>query len=342
MNRERSMMTNNCSSGEANEIGGFLGLELPVYDNFPQHTEASCVLLNSGRSAFEYILRCWRDEIQRIWLPYYTCLTVRQPLERLAIPYCFYHINEDLEPEQHVDEFLQDGDWLVYTNYFGIKEACVDRLCEQCQGRLIIDQALAFYSSIRDGIPAFYSPRKFSGVPDGGIAVPAGRSLPDLSPGISFPWASFLLAQAEMGVEKSSSLCERNEDRLSGIPMQGMSLLTEKLMRGIDYESAAQQRRNNFLVLKEHLDPLNRMIVDLEETSVPFCYPFWTGNPELRNALIDQKIWVPIFWPQLLEDEHVSYWDRRAAMNIIPLPIDQFCNQEQMLRIVSVIQDFFR
>lgn len=39
-------------------IGGFFGLELPEYGNFPQWHAGRSVAVNSGRRALEYILRC--------------------------------------------------------------------------------------------------------------------------------------------------------------------------------------------------------------------------------------------------------------------------------------------
>ena len=38
-------------------IGGFFGLELPEYGNFPQWHPGRSVAVNSGRRALEYILR---------------------------------------------------------------------------------------------------------------------------------------------------------------------------------------------------------------------------------------------------------------------------------------------
>lgn len=90
-------------------------------------------------------------------------------MELLRIPCSFYRIDERLEPESL--PVLEEGEYFLYANYFGIKEACVDMLAEQYGGRLIVDNALALYSPPRSGTAALYSPRKFSGLPDGGVAV---------------------------------------------------------------------------------------------------------------------------------------------------------------------------
>ena len=52
-------------------IGGFFGLELPEYGNFPQWHAGRSVAVNSGRRALEYILRCLGG-VRRVYVPWYT------------------------------------------------------------------------------------------------------------------------------------------------------------------------------------------------------------------------------------------------------------------------------
>ena len=75
-------------------IGGYFEWEFPANTGLFPHSDG--VLLNSGRHSLEYILKSL-GEIRRIWIPYYTCDVVLQPIERLGIPYTFYHINRDLK-----------------------------------------------------------------------------------------------------------------------------------------------------------------------------------------------------------------------------------------------------
>ena len=71
------------------EIGGYFELELSHKSSFP-HSEGSC--LNSGRNALEYIMRSI-SPIRRLWIPYFTCEVILEPLHKLQIPYSFYSIN---------------------------------------------------------------------------------------------------------------------------------------------------------------------------------------------------------------------------------------------------------
>ena len=145
-------------------IGGYFDLELPDRAGF-MHDDG--VLLNSGRNALEYVLRSL-PEIKHLWIPYYTCSVVLEPVIGLGIAYTFYHLNEKLEINDSID--LQAGDYLLYTDYFGIKDHYVQQLAKRFGARLFVDNAQAWYAEPIPGVSTIYSPRKYVGVPDGGIA----------------------------------------------------------------------------------------------------------------------------------------------------------------------------
>jgi hypothetical protein len=144
------------------EIGGYFNLELCDRGGF-LHDDG--ILLNSCRNALEFILLTLNP--YRIWLPKYTCDSVFQPVHHLNIDYKFYTIDNELEI---VDANLVEGDVLLYTNYFGIKDSYVKLLAEKYGKQLIVDNAQSFYSDRIPSIATIYSPRKFFGVPDGGVA----------------------------------------------------------------------------------------------------------------------------------------------------------------------------
>lgn len=322
------------------DIGGFFGLELPEYGNFPQWHPGRGMAVNSGRRALEYILRHLGD-VRRVHVPLYTCPTALEPMERLQAPTVFYRIDECLELEKLPE--LGEGEYLLYTNYFGVKEKYVDLLASRYGGRLIVDNALALYSAPRSGACALYSPRKFSGLPDGGVAVMGARGpLPEPEEqDRSLPEASFLLEWLEHGPEGASIACERNEERLRNTPLRRMSRLTERLICSIDYERARRRRMENFRFLHERLGALNRLPVDLDSVSGPFCYPFWTAFPELRNALIDERILVPLLWPEVLEQAPADSLERKLALHLLPLPVDQRCGRQDMERVARTVEVFY-
>ena len=70
----------------------------------------------------------------------------------------------------------------------------------------------------------------------------------------------------------------------------------------------------------------------------PLCYPLLIDDPKIRGRLIDQKIFVPTYWPNIktwCEHDEVEY---RLADAILPLPIDQRYGAADMQRIVDVIR----
>ena len=76
-----------------------------------------------------------------------------QPLEKHHISYEFYSINELLEPIG-ITKLLPEEAFL-YTNYFGLKQSCVEKLVTIYGTQLIVDNAQAFFASRIDGIDTF-------------------------------------------------------------------------------------------------------------------------------------------------------------------------------------------
>ncbi|MEG0587238.1 MAG: hypothetical protein RR506_04925 [Akkermansia sp.] len=331
------------------EIGGFFGLELPDYDNFPHREGGARVLLNSGRCALEYILRSLGD-VQRVYLSYYTCATVLEPLVRLGIPYGFYRIDEQLEIIETSLPQLQEGEYVIYTHYFGVKEAYLDVLAQRHCGHLIVDNTLALYSRARQGVPSFYSPRKFSGVADGGVVMMADASLshehfhtiPLDAQDKSSADSLYLMERIESGAEVSASACERSELSLRNALMQRMSPLTERLIRGIDYEAARERRMSNFMLVHARLKDFNKLYLDTLSMSAPFCYPLWTNMIDLRNELIDKGILIPFLWTNVPEMAPPDGVEQNLAYQLLPLPIDQRYSCEEMEYVIHAVESFYR
>lgn len=148
------------------EIGGYF--ELECGNTPPYHVGA--VPLNSGRNAFRYIIRA--HKIKKIHVPYYTCPVIWDVLREEACDFEFYHIDEELLPK--VD--FQEDDFVIYNNYFGV---CTDKVkfLAQKYKFLIVDNAQSFFSQ-RMGMASFYSPRKFFGLPDGGLVISDKKTPP--------------------------------------------------------------------------------------------------------------------------------------------------------------------
>ena len=111
------------SGNPIKSIGGYF--ELADKDCVCASMPVDGIALNTCRTALEYII-LQLFEAKRIFIPYYTCEAVIEPLKRLPVEYVFYHINEHFEIAEEL--VLQDGDYLIANIYFGINDAYIANL----------------------------------------------------------------------------------------------------------------------------------------------------------------------------------------------------------------------
>lgn len=324
---------------EDNSIGGYFSWELPLgCGHFPND---GGMLVNSGHGALEMI----NDSLGDMWkvlIPYYTCDIVPCTLRRCGVEYRFYHINRDLELETLPD--LAVGEYLIYTNYFGIKDRHVAELAEQYGGKLIVDNAQALFAKPIDGCHTIYSPRKFVGVADGGMAfspmMDKSRKLP-LS--TSYSIASHLLKRLDGRVTEGYADFKADDTALRNEPCKWMSQMTERHLRSLDYESIKQIRKDNFMYLHERLKDSNKLplmkTVDITAFECPMVYPYYTDDPSLRKKLIDRRIFVAQYWPNVLDWCKPGDEEYALCQHLLPLPIDQRYGKEDMERIVKLIKN---
>ena len=315
-------------------IGGYFSLELSIKRADYIHERG--IHLNSGRNALEYILKSISD-IQCLWIPYYTCDVVLEPLKKLDISYRFYSVNENLELAVPLE--LHDGEYLLVTNYFGIKDAYIKQLSTQYGERLIVDNAQAFFAEPIEVIKSVYSPRKFVGIPDGGIAYMEKRlDISRLEQDVSYRRCSHLLKRLDLGAEAGYADFRENSHQLVNQPVKRMSNLTWNFLQSIDFNSVKELRRENFKRLHDALKGINRLgLPDMDTFACPMVYPFYTLDTTLKKRLINNKIFVATYWPNVLEWCNEGELEYELCKNIIPIPIDQRYGEEEMKRIINLI-----
>ena len=299
-------------------IGGYYELEL----RNGEHYHKNALRLNTARNCFEYVLRV--RKYTKVYIPYYTCEVMLEPLKKCDVDYEFYHINTQLEPDKDVN--LQPTEAFLYTNYYGLKQGCVERLAKQYGEQLIVDNAQAFYAEPLAGIDTFYSARKFFGVADGAYLYIDKLLGEELEQDQSFQRMSHLLIRADIGAEAGYADFRQNDYSLIDEPIKRMSNLTDKILRSIDHESVMQLRRNNYLLLNEQLKKTNGMYFSLDDAAVPMVYPYMTNDNTLRQRLIDRRIYVATYWPNINECLTVSEIEIRLVNNLIPFPVNFKCD----------------
>lgn len=325
------------SNNQIKAIGGYF--ELADKDCECGSMPIEGVALNTCRNVLEYIILQLPDA-KRIFVPYYTCEAVIEPLKRLPVKYVFYHIDEHLDMAEEI--VLQDGDYLIANNYFGVKDAYIAELAEKYGERLIVDNAQALFAPVLPDIKIAYSTRKFVGVADGGFAVGV---LPKLASEYeldnSSEHDSHLLIRKEKGAEAGFKDYQANECKLDNQPIRRMSPQTQSLLSHIDYEAVIDKRRQNYKYLSDALGKKNLLqLPSMDSFSCPMVYPFMTDDESLRSELIENKVFVALYWPNVIEWCSNDDLEYKLAIQIIPLPIDQRYGEEEMKRIIEIISEF--
>lgn len=310
-------------------IGGYFELELPKGTHY--HNDA--IRLNSAKNCFEYILLA--RKYKKVYIPYYTCSVLLHPLRKLGVKYEFYHINKLLEPVALPK--LETNEAFLYTNYFGLKQDCVKRLVEAYGNQLIVDNAQAFYSEPLQGIDTFYSPRKYFGVPDGAYLYTEKRLEQEFEQDVSYRRMSHLLKRIDLGAESGYQDFRNNDETLSNQDIKWMSKLTESLLSGIDYEAAKRKRRENYVILDDVLRDSNLIYLEMDYDEVPMVYPYLSKDKSLKKRLIENKVFVATYWPNVKEWCDSKDVEFRLAQSTAFLPVDQRYGEKKMQYIVRLL-----
>ena len=312
-------------------IGGYFSLELPLREEY--HKDA--LRLNTGRNCLEYILRV--RGYKKVYVPYYTCEVVIEPITKLGISYEFYHVDIHLEIR---DRFtLKTDEVLLYTNYYGLKQRYVEQLAEKIGSRLIVDNTQAFYAKPLSGIDTFYTCRKFFGVADGAYLYCDAVLDEEIEQDYSYNRMAHLFKRIDLSAEEGYADFRRVDDGLDNQPIRKMSKLTQRMMRSIDYEAVAKRRRENYMILHEALGGENNQELPLEEDAVPMVYPYLTAVKGLREKLIENKVFVARYWPNVLEWTLQNDLEYKLSNQMMPLPIDQRYDEVEINRIIEIINN---
>ena len=302
------------------EIGGYFEL---LCDGREPSTYREGVLLNSGRHALRWIIRTLG--VKCVHVPFYTCPVVDEALAREGCEVRHYALDDGLLP---ASDFSM-SDFVIYNNYFGVCGENVRKVAARYPNT-IVDAAQAFYAKPL-GRASFYSPRKFFGLPDGGIAVGEGLPSADgLERDVSYGRSLHLLKRLDCGAKSGYADFKEASQELRDAPVRAMSTLSRALLEKVDYEASRLRRIANFRFLDAHLH--STFPFAMAPDDVPMVYPFVTEDATLRTRLIEQKIYVATYWPE------ISGCDALRE-RILPLPIDQRYGESDMQRIFDCIKE---
>lgn len=261
------------------------------------------ILLNSGRNCLRFLVK--RYAIKEINIPYYICPVIWQVLREENVKVNFYHIGIDFMP---VKKFNAD-EFILYPNYFGICGNQSYQLSLMYKN-LILDNAHAFFAN-KSSLAAFYSPRKFFGVNDGGI-LDCDLVLEEG------------LIQDKNRAQKISSFDDfcKNELSIDNQPVKRMSKATEKYLKNLDFNQIEKEKREIFDKIHEKLKVINNFDFSVTENDVPMVYPIKSKNiTEIAKKLTDADIYLLKYWANLPQEFQESFFQNE----LLYIPVNKKC-----------------
>ncbi len=315
------------------EYGGYLPFELSIgvpYHNWGSDRQINC---NSGLTAIYCALKAIAPA--RVFLPHFICPTVDAMIASLGIEVCRYFIGSDFRPK---DICCSDEDCVILVNYFGVNTHIVEEY-RRCFRNVIIDNTQAFFAApvFEDGVYNVYSCRKFIGTADGGYLI--GKDIPELilEKDFSSHRAGFLLMQYEYGTNGAYKESLENYEQIRN-ERRAMSILTERMLAAVDYDSIIAARQRNFQALHNNLSEYNKLDICFRDYETAYSYPFMVEK-DIRQLLVERKIYVPFIWREKAVEQYQGKPEYELSRYICHLPLDQRYGVEDMEYISNTILD---
>ncbi len=340
---------------ETNIIGGMFGLELTAAEKIsmqvqtPPFLAEPHLLLATARSAFTLLARTLHPKT--VWMPSYLCGVVLGAFPAHLMDIRFFPINEQLEiADNSWLTKIQVNDLVIFIDYFGFSRWSDWGAEARRRGSWVIQDATQSFLNPNFNEHAHYavfSPRKFVGIPDGGVLLALnGSNLPHENSSAPLAlWqmdairASILRAEYDRhgGERKWFELSQKNdaEGPMEPCKMSDLSLLILKHV--VDWQTVSQKRRNNYKFLASKLGKI-ALFPQLTDDVVPLGFPIRVKERDrIRQALFTKSIYPPVHWPIVGVVPPEFQASHRLAGEIMTIPCDQRYNQPDMERIVGCI-----
>jgi hypothetical protein len=274
-------------------------------------------------------------------MPRFICDAMLQPLLDTKVEVVFYSLTENLNVLEDVS--LLDGDCLLYVNYWGICDEQEKKVLQRFdKAKIVLDRSQAFFSDSADVLACIASPRKFFGLPDGGLLFTRANLQERLDIDIgSVARCQHMLKRLGQSASSAYSDFKHAEASLCDTSPKRMSHLTERLLFSVDMENAQSKRDVNFYYLHERLQDINTGRFNFKNVHGALCYPFMTSNPGMREYLIENDIYVATYWPDVLERVEVDSLEYQLVTQCLPIPCDQRYSENDMQQIVDLIRNRF-
>lgn len=314
------------------EIGGYI--ELDTYRGRMLHDDG--IKLNCGRNALAFLLD--NRHIKHLYFPKFMCDSCDKVLSDHRVNVEKYDVGLNFKP---ILKRIKDDAWLYLVNFYGqLTKQDILLYKDLFNGRLIVDNAQAYFDAPIENIDTLYTCRKFFGVADGAILYtndPTDKERAEsLSIDESFYRMRFLLGRYERTASEFYAEYVENNNFFQDELVKRMSVLTENLLHGVDYGFIKDRRTENFFYLQKKLKDINLLSVHIPEGA--YMYPLMIENGTLaRKALQAEKIYIPTLWPAVFNVCNVDELNYKMARDILPIPVDQRYDTDDMEYIVGKV-----
>ena len=330
------------------------------------------VLLASGRDALHWII----DSLvlprgSQVLLPAYLCDAVVKPFLDNGLRVRFYKITRDLQVDSAdlASKLSSEIRVLLYIPYFGFPlELPEDVVGSASPQKIVVEDSTHAFLSYLEHPPAhadirFASLTKMLPVPNGAVASWTERLSMDLSPPglrLSLGYLGALSSRCLGGALKAlwlrlpwlfpkrtfRQLFFWSAALLDSYPKPAsMALISKLIFTSIDLKEVVASRMRNFqylLARLEDTDDLRFMYRTLPDGVCPLGFPVLAGDRDaLDRHLTKNGVYSPIHWelPALVDREEFSEaWS--LSRHILTLPVDQRYTEEDMERIVTLVNSY--
>jgi hypothetical protein len=308
------------------EIGGYFGLEQLISNEYYK----DLIPLNNGRNALLYLFKA--RNIKKLYIPYYLVNVVSDMCSRNGYKFEYYNVDTEFMPV--FNKTLADDEYLYIVNYYGqlTKRRVLD--LKQQFVQIILDNAQAFFQKSVAGVDTIYVCTKYFGVPDGAYLFTDSKLNEELEVDVSGGRMTHILGCYEGTASDYYNYFLSNDQYFTTAPLKYMSRLTHNILGAIDYERVRHIRNENYAYLESELGGQNKL--DMTTPDAAFAYPFYAENGiEIRKVLTQKKIYIPILWPNVLDNTLEECTEYKYAKNILPLPCDQRYSIDDMKCLVE-------
>lgn len=302
----------------------------------------------SGRAALDHILKDIKKKnpkVKTALLPSWCCESMIEPFINNEIKVKYYSVI--VEKDKLIKKIRSKADIILNMNYFGYENNSM-----KFDGIIINDLTHSIFNTKKlTGDYSFGSLRKWTGIVTGGFAYSKKKFIIEQSQDINNNYLS--LKNSSMNKKKlyingesfkkdylddySNAEILLNNDYYSAAPSEDIAYA-----KHLDVNKIKKIRQEN---AKELLKTVKKyaLFKTIKKDDCPLFVPIIVPDGkrnELRQYLIDNKVYCPIHWP-IYENIKLSIKEQYIYDNELSLVCDQRYNIEDMKKVASLVNSFF-